>query len=169
MPALVRPDGRSLDMSECGFGSRQNGSPTDCRQAGLQRGASNGINRLPGAASRKNVIFDENLPLRDFRISLWHPPTGSRIRRLRRQFVAHHVRHAGQWLTPCSGANISGAHQLRGDIQQIARNRPMEAPPNWNGTIAHLHSYTYTVLMKNITLSVDENILAAVRRVAAEH
>ena len=30
------------------------------------------------------------------------------------------------------------------------------------------HSYTYTVYMKNITLSVDENILATVRRQAAE-
>lgn len=28
--------------------------------------------------------------------------------------------------------------------------------------------YTYTVVMKNITLSVDENILASVRRLAAE-
>lgn len=34
--------------------------------------------------------------------------------------------------------------------------------------IADLHSYTYTVFMKNITLSVDENVLAAVRRHAAE-
>ncbi len=31
------------------------------------------------------------------------------------------------------------------------------------------HSYTYTVFMKNITLSVDEKVLAAVRRYAAEH
>lgn len=31
------------------------------------------------------------------------------------------------------------------------------------------HSYTYTVCMKNITLSVDEKVLAAVRRYAAEH
>jgi hypothetical protein len=30
------------------------------------------------------------------------------------------------------------------------------------------HSYTYTVFMKNITLSVDEDTLAAVRRHAAE-
>jgi len=30
------------------------------------------------------------------------------------------------------------------------------------------HSSTYTVFMKNITLSVDENVLAAVRRLAAE-
>jgi hypothetical protein len=30
------------------------------------------------------------------------------------------------------------------------------------------HSYTYTVLVKNITLSVDEEVLAAVRRHAAE-
>ena len=30
------------------------------------------------------------------------------------------------------------------------------------------HSYTYTVVMKNITLSVDENVLATVRRHAAE-
>src|SRR5712664_2564156 len=34
--------------------------------------------------------------------------------------------------------------------------------------VAHSHSYTYTVVMKNITLSVDENILATVRRHAAE-
>jgi hypothetical protein len=31
------------------------------------------------------------------------------------------------------------------------------------------HSYTYTVFMSNITLSVDERVLAAVRRYAAEH
>ena len=35
-------------------------------------------------------------------------------------------------------------------------------------SIAIRHSYTYTVDMKNITLSVDENILATVRRHAAE-
>ncbi len=34
--------------------------------------------------------------------------------------------------------------------------------------LLHPHSYTYTVYMKNITLSVDENILAIVRRHAAE-
>ena len=34
--------------------------------------------------------------------------------------------------------------------------------------IAELHSYTYTVVMKNITLSVDEDVLATVRRHAAE-
>ena len=32
----------------------------------------------------------------------------------------------------------------------------------------YLHSFTYTVVMKNITLSVDENVLAEVRRHAAE-
>ena len=32
-----------------------------------------------------------------------------------------------------------------------------------------LHSYTYTVYMKNITLSVDDDILAAVRRYSADH
>ena len=31
------------------------------------------------------------------------------------------------------------------------------------------HSYTYTVGVKNITLSVDDEVLAAVRRHAAEH
>jgi hypothetical protein len=36
-------------------------------------------------------------------------------------------------------------------------------------SIADPHSYTYTVVMKNITLSVDENVLATVRRHAAEH
>jgi len=35
-------------------------------------------------------------------------------------------------------------------------------------SIARSHSYTYTVFMKNITLSVDEDILATVRRHAAE-
>lgn len=30
------------------------------------------------------------------------------------------------------------------------------------------HSYTYTVFMKNITLSVDDNVLAAVRRYSVE-
>lgn len=30
------------------------------------------------------------------------------------------------------------------------------------------HSYTYTVFMKNITLSVDDEVLAAVRRYTAE-
>ncbi len=36
------------------------------------------------------------------------------------------------------------------------------------GNVAR-HSYTYTVYMKNITLSIDENVLAAVRRHAAEN
>ena len=31
------------------------------------------------------------------------------------------------------------------------------------------HSCTYTVCMKNITLSVDEKVLASVRRYAVEH
>jgi plasmid stability protein len=31
------------------------------------------------------------------------------------------------------------------------------------------HSCTYTVYMKNITLSVDDEVLAAVRRYTAEH
>lgn len=31
-----------------------------------------------------------------------------------------------------------------------------------------LHRHTYTVYMKNITLSIDEKVLAAVRRKAAE-
>lgn len=52
-----------------------------------------------------------------------------------------------------------------------ARN-PERSPPAAgvpvHRRIACLHSYTYTVVMKNITLSVDENILAAVRRHAAE-
>ena len=30
------------------------------------------------------------------------------------------------------------------------------------------HSYTYTVCMKNVTLSVDEEVLSAVRKYAAE-
>lgn len=34
--------------------------------------------------------------------------------------------------------------------------------------IESYHSHTYTVDMKNITLSVDEKVLAAVRRVAAD-
>lgn len=35
-------------------------------------------------------------------------------------------------------------------------------------SFASQHSYTYTVCMKNITLSVDDDVLAAVRRHAAE-
>jgi hypothetical protein len=34
--------------------------------------------------------------------------------------------------------------------------------------LADLHSYTYTVEVKNITLSVDDEVLAAARRHAAE-
>ena len=34
--------------------------------------------------------------------------------------------------------------------------------------VARPHSYTYTVFMKNITLSVDEDVLAAVRRHAVD-
>ena len=34
--------------------------------------------------------------------------------------------------------------------------------------LTHEHGYTYTVQMKNITLSVDEKVLTAVRRYAAE-
>jgi hypothetical protein len=36
------------------------------------------------------------------------------------------------------------------------------------GGPVNFHSFTYTVLMKNITLSVDEEVLAMVRRHAAE-
>ena len=39
---------------------------------------------------------------------------------------------------------------------------------NAHRLIANSHSYTYTVLIKNITLSVDENVPAIVRRHAAE-
>ncbi len=35
-------------------------------------------------------------------------------------------------------------------------------------TFAHEHSRTYTVYMKNVTLSVDEKVLAAARRYAAD-
>jgi cysteinyl-tRNA synthetase len=34
--------------------------------------------------------------------------------------------------------------------------------------LANLHSHTYTVFVKNITLNVDEKVLAAARRLAAE-
>src|SRR5260370_28059527 len=44
------------------------------------------------------------------------------------------------------------------------RSPSADHPPQ----IAYSHSYTYTVVMKNITLSVDENVLAIVRRHAAE-
>ncbi len=37
------------------------------------------------------------------------------------------------------------------------------------GLVDPEHSYTYTVCMKNITLSVDAKVLTAVRRYAAEH
>jgi hypothetical protein len=40
-----------------------------------------------------------------------------------------------------------------------------DGPPNAEHSS---HSHTYTVFMKNITLSVDEKILATVRRRAAE-
>ncbi len=36
-------------------------------------------------------------------------------------------------------------------------------------TIWNIDSHTYTVFMKNITLSVDDNVLVAVRRYAANH
>ncbi len=32
-----------------------------------------------------------------------------------------------------------------------------------------MHEYTYTVFMKNITLSIDEKVLSTVRRYAMEH
>ena len=35
-------------------------------------------------------------------------------------------------------------------------------------TLRSAHSYTYTVCMKNITLAIDEEVLAAVRRYAVE-
>ena len=40
----------------------------------------------------------------------------------------------------------------------------------WCGSVLSSaeHSYTDTVYMKNITLSVDENVLIAVRRIASE-
>lgn len=37
-----------------------------------------------------------------------------------------------------------------------------------HGRLIERHSYTYTVFVKNITLSVDDEVLAAVRRHAAE-
>lgn len=36
------------------------------------------------------------------------------------------------------------------------------------GAFRARHSYTYTVYMKNITLSIDDDVLATVRRQAAE-
>jgi len=42
-----------------------------------------------------------------------------------------------------------------------------EAPRTSTAILTISHSYTYTVFMKNVTLSVDENILAVVRRYAA--
>jgi hypothetical protein len=36
------------------------------------------------------------------------------------------------------------------------------------GSLPGPHSYTYTVYMKNITLAVDEKVLAAVRRYTVE-
>lgn len=38
----------------------------------------------------------------------------------------------------------------------------------WSADRISRHSFTYTVFMKNITLSVDEEVLAVVRRYAAE-
>lgn len=50
------------------------------------------------------------------------------------------------------------------------RDRNLPGPKPWDTALAlsQAHSYTYTVDMKNITLSVDEDVLAAVRRHAAE-
>ena len=44
----------------------------------------------------------------------------------------------------------------------------MRRPRHSAGPVDDVHSLTYTVFMKNITLSVDEKVLAAVRRYAAE-
>ena len=41
-------------------------------------------------------------------------------------------------------------------------------PVNWRW-VSLSHIYTYTVSMKNITLAVDEKVLAVVRRYSAEH
>ena len=46
---------------------------------------------------------------------------------------------------------------------------PARAASQRSSQIAYPHSYTCTVVMKNIPLSVDENVLAIVRRHAAEH
>ena len=60
------------------------------------------------------------------------------------------------------GAGSLGlAGRCRRDLRSRRSPRHAECPPE-------KHSYTYTVYMKNITLSVDENVLAAVRRHAAE-
>ena len=42
-----------------------------------------------------------------------------------------------------------------------------EPPEVWSA-LRIQHSYTYTVFMKNITLSVEDDVLATVRRLAAE-
>jgi len=49
------------------------------------------------------------------------------------------------------------------------RGSKLRRPWNLAGAIDGAHSFTYAVSMKNITLSVDEKVLAAVRRYAAEH
>ncbi len=53
---------------------------------------------------------------------------------------------------------------LEQPIPGSARRLPL--PQN---VVDREHSYTYTVFMKNITLSVDEKVLAAARRYAVEH
>jgi len=58
---------------------------------------------------------------------------------------------------------ISGAKHV-----SARRGSTLRRPRNSAGPVDDVHSLTYTVFMKNITLSVDEKVLAAVRRYAAE-
>ena len=79
-------------------------------------------------------------------------------------------------LNGSSDLNVSGAvsdDQLISDIGRVAKVAgtsvvAFRRPDSRSSRIASVHSYTYTVVMKNITLSIDENILATVRRHAAE-
>src|SRR5271170_284544 len=61
---------------------------------------------------------------------------------------------------------------MAGSIRSVDRNASKTVNVYQQRTVLRVfagsHSYTYTVVMKNITLSVGENILATVRRHAAE-
>jgi len=59
---------------------------------------------------------------------------------------------------------IEAAHPVKHDASGRKRAGVIECK-----ILIFWHSYTYTVFMKNITLSIDEKILATVRRYAAEN
>jgi len=66
------------------------------------------------------------------------------------------------WAVMASATSAVGHHPPPG------RTAALGTTGSGRGCVVEKHSSTYTVLMKNITLSVEDDVLAAVRRHAAD-